>query len=248
MNRKGVSVEVLCSLLTAIHRGFPGVDGEIPTRCVVADIIVPATREAESSYIEKIGRANRSYAGTANVFVSHAWNCNAVHLLETLIDYSREQSKKVFFWLDICCCNQHVTTGDPPAIRRNADSMWWSESFTEVIQACGRVLVVAAPCIQRADEMPTASTFSPPAVCTRAWCLLEIATAMVENVDVDVRMPRDAVSPLENAMVHDTTAIVNCLTSINSETASVRSVLAVEIGRFKIKRYRCQHFFLWCRC
>eukprot|EP00041_Stephanoeca_diplocostata_P031309 m.973069 g.973069 ORF g.973069 m.973069 type:complete len:898 (-) comp23932_c3_seq20:2-2695(-) len=218
--RRGVSAEVLQVLVVAIQRAYPGVTGDISTRNAVTDVVLPATQNPAMSYLQKVERANHSFTGVANVFVSHAWNCNVLQLLDTLIQYSKEHTKPVFFWLDFCCLNQHTMQGEGPAVSRRSDGGWWTKSFSDVIRACKRMLVVAAPSSPRAGDVPSASMFVPPMVCTRAWCLLEMATAVTQKIDVVVRSPPAVVVQLHDAFVHDADSVIRCINEINSETAS----------------------------
>lgn len=48
------------------------------------------------------------YVGEATVFVSHAWKCPIVELLDTLIRYTNDRDERTYFWLDVCCSNQHL--------------------------------------------------------------------------------------------------------------------------------------------
>lgn len=198
----GVSVMVLKDLLSKIETAS-GKDKDIGSKDIVVCVIKPATAAQSSSYIDKIKASVRGsirepdYYGKANIFVSHAWKSNGIHLLETLIKFGEEQEENgegpVYFWLDICCNNQHEI--DQAGGDSKMTWEWWTTSFTSLICACNTVLIVASP-------------FVSPDVCHRAWCLFEAATAKLHEIPVIVRIPPAEESSLLSVIAQENDVII----------------------------------------
>lgn len=165
----GVSVAVLSELLTHVKDRYH--ETIVGSKDVVVDIIKPLTKSNLSSYVDMIqakhieseSESESAVIGKANLFVSHAWKGNVIHLLETLIAHGEGSTEIVYFWLDICCNNQHEI--DQASGDSNMSWEWWRSSFTNLIRSCGKMIIVTAP-------------FLNPEVCRRAWCLFEAATVL----------------------------------------------------------------------
>eukprot|EP00041_Stephanoeca_diplocostata_P027133 m.742833 g.742833 ORF g.742833 m.742833 type:complete len:198 (-) comp23121_c1_seq15:3920-4513(-) len=165
----GISGGAVARLLTRVKDHFQ--DHEASSRDVVADIIKPLTHVESCSFIDILNSTpcetdcekEKCATGKANVFVSHAWNASATLLLEALVAFAEAASHEdpVYFWLDICCYNQHELDHCGGAM----PSDWWNQVLPTLIRDCGKVLVIATP------------IFSPE-VCRRAWCLLEAAVVL----------------------------------------------------------------------
>jgi tetratricopeptide (TPR) repeat protein len=194
----GVSSIVLDKLLEQIHNHFKG--NVVGSKDVVVEIIKPHTK---TSYVEHY-KSTPKCVGKANMFVSHAWKCNVVSLLETLLQYSKEQSHEVYFWLDICCNNQHEIDQASGDSKMTWD--WWKTSFVSLLNGCGQVLIVASP-------------FNKPEVCSRAWCLFEAVTATLKKLPVTVRVPPSEETDLEKAIEKDAQIMIKVMMNINSEQA-----------------------------
>eukprot|EP00041_Stephanoeca_diplocostata_P012849 m.216440 g.216440 ORF g.216440 m.216440 type:complete len:598 (-) comp19115_c0_seq16:4173-5966(-) len=232
----GVSTLVLQTLLDTILDKFE--DGKhVTCKDIVVEIIKPATATLASSYLGKIKKDVRgsirepNFFGKANAFVSHAWKANGIHLLETLIRHGEEQDEQggapAYFWLDICCNNQHEI--DQAGGDSKMTWEWWTTSFMTLICACSKVLIVASP-------------FTNPDVCQRAWCLFEAATAKLHNVPITVCVPPAEESSLLPIIAQENDVIIRVMTNIDSSKAestvpedlrNIRGMIAQIDGQFE---------------
>eukprot|EP00041_Stephanoeca_diplocostata_P031171 m.964675 g.964675 ORF g.964675 m.964675 type:complete len:881 (+) comp23904_c0_seq7:236-2878(+) len=204
----GVAVSVLQRLLREVRDVFADKCDSATTKDVVDRIMKPHTFEAQSSYLELMQRENAECVGTANAFVSHAWKCSATKLLEALIEFSKEQERRgeatVYFWIDMCSNNQHEI--DQCGGESGVGWEWFQSSFTTLMRACGRLVVVATP-------------YSAPEVCQRAWCLFEAAVGAREKLPLEVCIPPVEEMALKQAITADAEVLVKAMMEIDSRHA-----------------------------
>eukprot|EP00041_Stephanoeca_diplocostata_P003980 m.39858 g.39858 ORF g.39858 m.39858 type:complete len:119 (-) comp14760_c0_seq1:541-897(-) len=99
----GVSARVLEELLGAVRAKFGNTI--VASKDVVESIVKPLSKSEKTGrpvsfaerMVEKYARKKSKYVAKANLFVSHAWNANVVHLLDTLIDSAKSRKKNYLF-------------------------------------------------------------------------------------------------------------------------------------------------------
>ena len=94
----------------------------LSTQDVVTQIVIPATKEKKSRYVDLIPESDVSlptfFASYKNVFIyklilsSHVWSAPFLDLIDSLKEYIGKKPKEdVFVWIDIFAVNQHRDSG-----------------------------------------------------------------------------------------------------------------------------------------
>eukprot|EP00597_Dinobryon_sp_UTEXLB2267_P017600 CAMPEP_0201112600 /NCGR_PEP_ID=MMETSP0812-20130820/77351_1 /ASSEMBLY_ACC=CAM_ASM_000668 /TAXON_ID=98059 /ORGANISM="Dinobryon sp., Strain UTEXLB2267" /LENGTH=542 /DNA_ID=CAMNT_0047375985 /DNA_START=92 /DNA_END=1721 /DNA_ORIENTATION=+ len=120
---------------------------------VCREIIKPLTKDLKCSYVDLL-RAIQHPAcregKKADVFVSHAWKCNFLVLVDSLLQHFADRLDTIVVWFDVFTINQHTWLE------------WWDlESTCKGIKDIGNTVMVLTP-------------WQDPVPLTRAWCLYEL--------------------------------------------------------------------------
>lgn len=169
----------------------------VSTTDVVEQFIKPKSLEFGGPYCLKAG-ADCRQIHDATVFISHAWQCSFVDLLNGLFTLGRE-SPHEYFWLDILMVDQNEADQLP--------QYYWTDTLANAIADIGRTVVVLSP-------------WNNPAPITRAWCLFEIYSTIVsEESKFDVLLPSAQEDALRKAVIDDESAVVNAMLQVAAEKA-----------------------------
>jgi hypothetical protein len=87
----------------------------LSTQEVVTKIVIPATRERKSRYVDLLPPEDVSLP---TYFASHVWSApflDLVYALKYYIDGMHENTAGVFVWIDIFAVNQHRDSGTQAA-------------------------------------------------------------------------------------------------------------------------------------
>eukprot|EP00597_Dinobryon_sp_UTEXLB2267_P011602 CAMPEP_0170131710 /NCGR_PEP_ID=MMETSP0020_2-20130122/23428_1 /TAXON_ID=98059 /ORGANISM="Dinobryon sp., Strain UTEXLB2267" /LENGTH=695 /DNA_ID=CAMNT_0010366873 /DNA_START=888 /DNA_END=2975 /DNA_ORIENTATION=+ len=120
---------------------------------VCVKIVKPLTERLQCSYVDLL-RAIKHPAcregKKADVFVSHAWKCNFLVVVDSLLHHFADRLDTIVVWFDVFTINQHTW------------KEWWSlESINEGIKDIGNTVMVL-------------TSWQDPVPFTRAWCLFEL--------------------------------------------------------------------------
>lgn len=84
----------------------------LKTEDVKYNFILPLTSKKKTSFCDMLKDVNQgNQIGEANVFISHAWQCNFLEIVDIILEYFREESKsnEIIIWFDIFSVNQNTT-------------------------------------------------------------------------------------------------------------------------------------------
>ena len=125
---------------------------EMTTSQVCSELIKSHTASEKISYIDLVLMSSKkSCVGQAIRFLSHAWACNFLSVVETLVQKckdEKEDASSCFVWFDIFSVNQHSGI---------EDFEHWSKSFQSAIRNIGKAWIIFIPYL--------------PVWLERAWCL-----------------------------------------------------------------------------
>ena len=144
---------------------------DMSTSDVCRLIIKPETDEEKISYVELLRRRKRkSSTGKAVRFISHAWECRFLTVVETIFQKSRDEGIDEYacaIWFDIYSVNQHS------GIERFDH---WAVSFQEAIRKIGKVWIIFIPFFA--------------IWLGRSWCLFELYAMVKAGVPFEILLPR----------------------------------------------------------
>lgn len=137
---------------------------------VCEQIIKPMTLAHGCSYCDMLDGMGHPAVGEAEVFISHAWKCPFLDVLDALQHHFRAQPD-IVIWFDLFSYNQHDSAA--------RDSSWWSGLLKDGIGRLKHTVLVLAP-------------WSSPAPLSRAWCLFELYCTFSSGCRFDIAVcPRD---------------------------------------------------------
>jgi hypothetical protein len=124
------------------------------TTSEICIILKDRTKEDSCSFLDSKKPTNSLVVRKANCFISHAWDCNFLSLVETLQNhFPRDQWNETVIWLDILSCNQHNLDGQ--------DLKWIGSTLKAAIQGLSRLVLIV-------------DKWYEPRVLKRAWCVWEM--------------------------------------------------------------------------
>jgi tetratricopeptide (TPR) repeat protein len=171
----GVSIEFVRNFML-LCRAYQD-DGHIVTNFHDARPLVEMlTAKYRFSLVDHNLRADPQpsmYIGKPTVFVSHSWGDRLDDVFDVLERFAKDQKdeKKVFFWFDLFCVNQHQMT-EMEAVGED----WWFD--LPQIDATKNLLLVLSP-------------WMGPSALKRKWCIWEIfyASKLCQDVAFHVDFP-----------------------------------------------------------
>jgi hypothetical protein len=120
---------------------------------VCQNIIKPMTTRLQCSYcdlLRAIQHPAYKEGKKADVFVSHAWKCRFLDVVDALLHHHKPKEGTIMVWFDVFTINQHTFT------------QWWgTERTLEGIRDIGHTTMVLTP-------------WKDPVPLKRAWCLYEL--------------------------------------------------------------------------
>jgi len=171
---RGVTLEVLQSVLELYKncKNFPPeasnndrvlLSGEL----LVQRVILPATKKWKCSYAELL----KTNVGAVNVFISHAWSYKFDELVNAVENFEKQKCDGVkrYYFLDYLAVNQNKDCGKSLALND-------LKNLEPLIKKVKEFVLVTSP-------------WNSPIPLTRAWCILEIATAQACDVEFFISMP-----------------------------------------------------------
>ena len=141
----------------------------LTTTEVCTMFLKPITGRKRQSYCEYLQEQNSPDVGEANVFISHAWKCGFLDVVDAL-QHHFSNEPDVFIWFDLFSINQYEVPNVP--LER------WGDTFSNMIGKMGRVVAVLSP-------------WDKPLLYTRTWCMWEIYCAIKTGSKFEVAMTPD---------------------------------------------------------
>jgi peroxiredoxin family protein len=140
------------------------------TADVCNEIIKADTKSERISYIELLQKKGKgSFVGTAIRFISHAWACKFLALVETIFEKCKEDGldeSACSIWLDIFTVNQHSGI---------EDFEHWTTSFQIALRQIGKAWIIFIPYF--------------PIWLKRSWCLFEMYAIAEGRLHFEILLP-----------------------------------------------------------
>jgi len=183
---RGVTLDVLESVLSLYEGGrkllkAPWDEKRVlsPGESLVQSVVIPATKRRVCSYVETLTKD----VGPVNVFVSHAWKYPFKLLVGAISSWEKGLNDKRtrFYFIDYLAVNQNVVGDKFLAL----DEL---QELEQLVRSASEFVLVLSP-------------YKSPIPLTRAWCCLEIATAINSNVSVSIVMPEEQNKAFIRALV-----------------------------------------------
>jgi len=176
---RGISWLLLEGIITSYN-----VSEDMSTAEVVEQLLKPATARAKVSVWESVFRSDCEHIdtliGESNMMVSHSWSQGFVDLSKVLRHQEEKAGRQMYFFLDICCLNQHELQD----VRDNsADYTPVFSDLTKAIEFPGCMVMVLDP-------------WWKPQTLTRCWCLYELYLAHIVGSQVTMAFKDDAAREL----------------------------------------------------
>jgi tetratricopeptide (TPR) repeat protein len=230
----GVRLEVFLEFINLHCGGEEALKGK-STAYVSENFLKPATAETQQSFCELLKTQNRPGVSTANRFVSHAWNCEFLDVVNALRYYSRDEDQSsVYYFFDLFSNNQHKA----PHLTFD----WWSNTFKNAIGKIGHTVIVLTP-------------WQNPIALTRAWCLFECYCTVATSSKFSVAMSNEEQRRFVRSIALDTSGTINkMLATIDVEQSTcykeedleqIKSVVRETVGFGAINKIVFERFREW---
>jgi hypothetical protein len=128
--------------------------------------------------------AGRPLFAPVTSFVSHAWKCCFLDLVDAIMRHAANQTDggtTSGYFIDIFLVNQHL----PP----------WREN-----PPLGPELVLTPPIERGRSTLLVLSPVEAPAALTRCWCLFEIDSTLALNAKLDIQIPSSDLVKFRDAL------------------------------------------------
>ena len=190
--------QVIDSSFLLRHKGRQALAG-LTTSEVTTLIFAPATAASKLSLCEQLQGEGDAGIGIATWFVSHAWMCTFVELLEALEHFfgGEPQGLDTCIWLDLVSTSQHGTFSRPPE--------WWNQTFIGAVQSMGKMVMVMEP-------------WDTPVTLTRAWCVLELYACFSSGCRFEVALPQAQRAHLATDLMYGNEFFFEFLADVRSES------------------------------
>ena len=158
--------------------------------------VKPYCSNTKLSLCDQLKSAGNPGVKRANVFISHAWSCIFLEVIDALKNHFFNVANKtdIVIWFDLFSNNQLLAP--------NLDFNWWATTFKEAIHEFGYTLMILAP-------------WENPTPLTRAWCLYEIYCTVETNSKFEVAMSDKEETDFSNVLCSDFDAVNKLLAIVN---------------------------------
>jgi len=215
LDDRGVRLEVLlkvCEIVKAGQLTVPEDDKErSPGERIVDGLVKPATKSRRCSYCTHLHQnpSTRNLVGRINTFVSHPWRTDFQITVDALVEYEKalpKGSPPQFYFVDYFAVNQHSPGKD---LKRLADLVGLSETLA----------LMAKP-------------WQNPDVCTRLWCIFEIAHAVLNNTKIEIVLAPEEIQSFQDKIRKNSSGAWNLLGELfkNIDSASATATQKGDIA------------------
>ncbi|EQC42352.1 hypothetical protein SDRG_00090 [Saprolegnia diclina VS20] len=173
--------------------------------------IRPATSSTHVSYAELL--SHTPFVQPANWYVSHTWHYLFLEVVDALSVFQASLSSPASFWFCLFVNNQHAQA---------APFAFWATRFQRSMPAIGHLVLVV-------------TEWRRPVILKRAWCLLELYTAVSTHASIHVALPSHQVAavrahPDAFATYARTISMRRSTASVASDKAAIVAMLHAAIG------------------
>jgi tetratricopeptide (TPR) repeat protein len=206
----------------------------LTTEQVCEQFIKPKTQELQLSYCELLKlQCHKAYEKNAEVFISHAHECEFLNVVDALQWHLRDQLDTVI-WFDVFSINQHQTT--------DWTFDWLMNTFKSSIKEFGHTIMVLSP-------------WNDPVPFTRAWCILEVFCTAVAGNKFEIAMGesdrRQFLEDVRNDTDHSINQIFGTIQaeksqcSVEDDRERIFSVIRETVGFAKINSMVFEQYRDW---
>jgi len=187
-----------------------------PGEVVVHGLVKTIVKETSYSEFLKNQPESANLVGQINVFVSHAWGLsfkNTVHSMEEFEKLLPADAPTCFYFIDFFAVNQYNPKKD-------------LDKLGEIAKKSQKLLLIASP-------------WERPAPLGRAWCIFELANAVLGETELVISLPGKERRELQKAVKERLTSsyamqtFLDIFTNINS----AKSQASVEEDRLEIFKF-----------
>jgi len=140
------------------------------------DTWCPRDGQLGAAYVDAIH--GEDHAGMATIMLSYTWGYRIGDVVDSLVEYcnrERLDPKRVYVWICCLCINQHKVIR-ASKVGQSVPFESFQKEFGSRVRGIGHVVLLMAP-------------WHDPFYLTRVWCVYELYTAAVENVQTTIIMP-----------------------------------------------------------
>ena len=195
----------------SFHGGRAAFKG-LTTSVVKASFVVPRTSEVKREYIHLLA-SDESSIGTANRFISHAYDYLFLDMLDAVMKWEAGASSgsPFFYYFDLLCVNQHSQDAVVPfEVLR--------DEFSGGVRGIGYTLLLLK--------------WREPISLTRSWCVFEMATTLLVGAPLEVIMPPDDEVDFRRELLERFEGLILSLCRVDVAKATARE----EVDRVNINR------------
>lgn len=169
---------------------------------VVRKFIIPMTIESKKSYCEQQYTSNKDNNGfirKASIFISHAWGCNFLDVLNSVRHFMHNNEQHEAVWFDIFSYNQHLDQNS------QQETEYLQNHFRAIIERLGHTVMILAP-------------WDDPIPLRRAWCLYEIYSTVDTHSQFDLAMTeKEKQRFFKEICVHGQALVDQMISNVNAE-------------------------------
>jgi tetratricopeptide (TPR) repeat protein len=232
----GLRLNYLNELIVACG-GRAELDG-LSTADVGERFIKPWTWDSKTSFCEWLNLQAHPAVGKANVFISHAWKCSFLDVMDAIVTHMRERTSKEnkdpIIWFCLFSNNQHELDV--------LDFEWFHKTFQTAVGEIGHTVMVLSP-------------WDNPLPFTRAWCIWEVYCSATQKCLFEIAMSEPDRLQFINDVTKDTEgAMKKMLATVRAEKShcfleedrnKIFSVIKQTIGFAKINSMVFEQYRSW---
>ena len=175
--------------------------------------IVHPAAAPQASYAEQARAAGSLCIGEANKFISHAYDCIFLDIVDAIAAWEARQTTggPFFYYLDLLVFNQQASL--PFEVLR--------DEIGGSVRAIGHTLLVLK--------------WDNPVPLTRAWCIFEVGVTLAANAKLEVIMPPLDAAAFKSALVKDFDSLAFKLCTVDVASAKAKEPSDLESIQRAIK-------------
>lgn len=169
------------------------------------------TERFHSSFAELLRNHDEfksSVAGTADYFVSFAYDTKVDIFVDALNRFRRQKKvKDLFVWISILTVNQHFLVEEGHTAAVLYPKTWFKNAFEKSIASIRKVLFILSP-------------ISKPVALQRLWCIYELYLTVSKGYSLDVCLSELDELTFMQGLLEDTASVLKYIEAIDSRSAA----------------------------
>ncbi|CAB9512382.1 Kinesin light chain [Seminavis robusta] len=188
--KSGVRLSHLAEFIEACG-GKQELEG-MTTTDICEKFVKPWTEETQTSFCDWLSINEHPAVGKANVFISHAWKCKFLDVMDAVVTHMEQRSNikndDPIIWFCLFSNNQHAA--------KVLDFEWFHYSFKSAVEEIGHTVMVLSP-------------WNDPLPFQRAWCIWEVYCSATRDCPFEIAMSETDRLQFLNDVTHDTNGAMN---------------------------------------